>query len=319
MLESRYRSLSIPGVLALGMLITGKIKGDSRDSGDRAPEGERPAPVLKEDTVKTGETLWGIAKRWGADYRQVAAQSNIEDPSKIFPGQKLKYDPTIYIVTRGDTLWSIAKRLDSDPDMLAEKNSISNPDLIIPGQELKLNTGSRAREYYEPLPERPGNLLEPEEYRGPDRTNLTSGRHIGGVNTDIDKIIIHITDSEGMSAEWWFLNPDPPPGKAVSAHYIIEKDGDIVQIVPEDRIAYHCRGHNKGSIGIEFVGRLKDTDKQTFTDKQIEAAARLIPYLQKKYGISDDHVYGHREFSSKECPGVANLQAIKTELKKYKP
>jgi N-acetyl-anhydromuramyl-L-alanine amidase AmpD len=85
-------------------------------------------------------------------------------------------------------------------------------------------------------------------YTGPDRTNYTDARHTGGENKNIDKIVLHITDSEGKSAEHWFHDAR----SNVSAHYIIEKDGTIVQIVPEDKIANHCRGKNTGSIGIEL-------------------------------------------------------------------
>lgn len=159
----------------------------------------------------------------------------------------------------------------------------------------------------------------PLRYKGPDRVNLTSGRHVGGENKDIYGIIAHITDSEGKSAENWFHHPNPPPGAAVSAHYIIEKDGTIVQIVPENIIAYHCRGKNKGTIGIEFVGKLDSTDKVSLTKKQISKGISLICHLQRKYGISDENVYGHRDFSNKECPGKTNLALIKSEIGKYSP
>jgi N-acetyl-anhydromuramyl-L-alanine amidase AmpD len=150
-------------------------------------------------------------------------------------------------------------------------------------------------------------------YTGPDRVNLTSGYHVGktrGTNT-IDKIIVHVTDSEGKSAENWFHDHKAPRGSQVSAHYIIEKDGDIVQIVPENKTAYHCRGKNSDSIGIEFVGKLPNTKKGTLTKEQLESAYSIIPHLQNKYHIKDKAVQGHRDFSSKECPGKTNMEYLR--------
>jgi hypothetical protein len=46
---------------------------------------------------------------------------------------------------------------------------------------------------------------------------------------------------------------------------------------------------------------------------------KLVTHLQEKYGVSDANVYGHRAFSSKECPGKKNLEVMKAELAKYGP
>ena len=159
-----------------------------------------------------------------------------------------------------------------------------------------------------------GNDVKPDApYAGPDRVHLTSGYHVGKTrpSSSIDKLVLHITDSEGESAENWFHNHKVPRSQQVSAHYIIEKDGDIVQIVPENKTAYHCRGKNSNSIGIEFVGKLHDTNKGTLTKEQLESAYEIIPHLQNKYQIKDKDVQGHRDFSSKECPGKTNMEYLR--------
>lgn len=41
-------------------------------------------------TVQKGDTLWGIAQKYGTTYQEIARLSNIPDPSKIYPGQKVR-------------------------------------------------------------------------------------------------------------------------------------------------------------------------------------------------------------------------------------
>lgn len=43
-------------------------------------------------TVRSGDTLSGIAAQYGTTYQQLAARNNIPDPNKIYPGQTLKID-----------------------------------------------------------------------------------------------------------------------------------------------------------------------------------------------------------------------------------
>lgn len=82
------------------------------------------------------------------------------------------------------------------------------------------------------------------------------------------------------------LDPDAHPyfreihGLKVSAHFLIRRDGELVQFVPVARRAWHAgascwRGRqrcNDFSVGIELEG----TDDSPFADSQYEALARLL-------------------------------------------
>lgn len=49
-------------------------------------------------TVVSGDTLWGILKKYGKDptkYSQLAKYNGINDPNKIYPGQKIKIPPSL--------------------------------------------------------------------------------------------------------------------------------------------------------------------------------------------------------------------------------
>ena len=108
-----------------------------------------PAPVASESTytVRAGDTLSGIAAKYGTSYQELAALNGIPNPNIIHPGQVLKVTGGVqvsapseqtYTVVSGDTLSGIAARYGTSYQHLAEVNGISNPNLIRVGQVLKI-------------------------------------------------------------------------------------------------------------------------------------------------------------------------------------
>jgi N-acetyl-anhydromuramyl-L-alanine amidase AmpD len=78
-------------------------------------------------------------------------------------------------------------------------------------------------------------------------------------------------------------------GRQVSAHYVIDDNGDIYQMVQDSERTNHARGANRNSIGIEHV-RAAD---QPIADEQVAASAALIRWLLAQYGIPRSEIYGH--------------------------
>ncbi|MCK5614355.1 N-acetylmuramoyl-L-alanine amidase [Candidatus Pacearchaeota archaeon] len=63
----------------------------------------------------------------------------------------------------------------------------------------------------------------------------------------------------------------------------------------------HCKGQNKNTIGICFIG---DFDFKAPTNSMIKKGISLVKHLMKIHGISVDNIYGHNEFDkNKTCPG----------------
>ena len=98
-------------------------------------------------TIKRGDTLWGISRRYGVSLQNIVSWNNIQNPNLIYPGQRLilygKYSSSgsntvYYTVQRGDTLWRIARRYRTCPKRIARINGIRNANLIYPGQVLKI-------------------------------------------------------------------------------------------------------------------------------------------------------------------------------------
>ncbi len=77
----------------------------------------------------------------------------------------------------------------------------------------------------------------------------------------------------------------------VSAHFLVDRDGSIYQLLPETTFARHVIGLNHSAIGIENVG---DGNSHPLTEKQLESNIKLIKKLSKKYSI--EYVIGHYEY-----------------------
>jgi N-acetyl-anhydromuramyl-L-alanine amidase AmpD len=118
----------------------------------------------------------------------------------------------------------------------------------------------------------------------------------------ITTIVIHATDGGSMLGNVWWLSGGH---SHASAHYVIARDGEIVQLVHLSDIAWHAGNWkvNCHSIGIEHVG---DTyDPAGFTTDQYRSSARLVAWLVRRYGIPVDrqHIIGHSQVPDPGHPG----------------
>ncbi|MBK5962857.1 hypothetical protein CCR95_01805 [Thiocystis minor] len=89
----------------------------------------------------------------------------------------------------------------------------------------------------------------------------------------------------------------------ISIHYVIGRDGSVVSMVPESRVAHHVRGRNADSIGIELVN---DGDgRDPFPDAQIAALASVLRGILDRHGLRFSSVKSHAELddSSLTCEG----------------
>ena len=124
-----------------------KVLGlDGKPSKPLKPTAKPAAKPAKATTytVRAGDTLSGIAQRYGTTVNAIAQANGIRNPDLIRIGQKLKLNgkpatrPKTYTVKSGDTLSGIAKAHGTTWQTLAKINGLANADLIHPGQKLKL-------------------------------------------------------------------------------------------------------------------------------------------------------------------------------------
>lgn len=97
----------------------------------------------------------------------------------------------------------------------------------------------------------------------------------------------------------------------IGYHFYITVDGKVNPCRSLGRNGAHVRGHNTDNIGICLEGGINnDTGKpdNTFNHIQLDALRYLITELQDKYGISNEDVKGHRDWSP-DLNGDGTIQA----------
>lgn len=92
------------------------------------------------------------------------------------------------------------------------------------------------------------------------------------------------------NAEFWRgqLAKDPVNG----AHYVIDRAGIALALIPEDEVANHARGHNPSSIGIELVNTGDGVDP--YPEAQVAALIALLKDIRARYGLADAQVTTHQ-------------------------
>lgn len=126
----------------------------------------------------------------------------------------------------------------------------------------------------------------------------------------ITMLVLHYTGMEDApSAINWLANPD----SKVSAHYVVTEDGQIIQMVDEEKRAWHAgRSHwrgitnvNSASIGIEIVNPGHEFGYRPFPREQMDALVPLVSAIVKRHDIRPEYVVGHSDIAParKQDPG----------------
>lgn len=117
-------------------------------------------------------------------------------------------------------------------------------------------------------------------------------------STEIDTLVLHNTDCTLAAAIQRFKNPK----EAVSAHYIVDRDGSITQMVNDTDTAWHAgvKEVNLRSIGIEVVAYSTATGMTADQETKLIALAQFVV---DAYAIKVQRVLPHRDIKATQCPG----------------
>jgi N-acetylmuramoyl-L-alanine amidase len=115
-----------------------------------------------------------------------------------------------------------------------------------------------------------------------------------------DMVVLHYT---GMRTGAEALERLRDPEAKVSAHYLIEEDGAVFQLVPEERRAWHAgvafwkgeRDVNAASIGIELVNPGHEFGYVDFPETQLEALIGLLDAVRGRWTIPNGRILGHSD------------------------
>jgi N-acetyl-anhydromuramyl-L-alanine amidase AmpD len=117
----------------------------------------------------------------------------------------------------------------------------------------------------------------------------------------VTTIVIHVAET----SFWGTVRTLRDPAREASAHFVVSHDGEVVQLVDPNDVAWHAGNHavNETSIGIEHEGFTYV--RGSIGETELEASARLVAYLAKRYGLPLDrrHIIGHNEVPDPDHPG----------------
>jgi N-acetylmuramoyl-L-alanine amidase len=109
-------------------------------------------------------------------------------------------------------------------------------------------------------------------------------------------VVMHHTGDDSVAQA---LNTLVNPIRGVSAHYLIGRDGTIVQLVDERARAWHAGESkwgadtdiNSASLGLE----LDNNGREPFSDAQIASLLRLLTDIRERYHIPAANFLGHAD------------------------
>tara|TARA_B100001173_G_scaffold304736_1_gene309174 strand:+ start:511 stop:1254 length:744 start_codon:yes stop_codon:yes gene_type:complete len=133
------------------------------------------------------------------------------------------------------------------------------------------------------------------------------------VKRKVKKIKFLVFHYTGMKSEDKSIKRLTEIQSQVSCHYLIKKNGEIINLVPDLYIAWHAGTSswknykllNKNSIGIEVTNPGHQFGYKKFPKKQINSLVKISNILIKKYKINKRNILGHSDIAPerKKDPG----------------
>ena len=146
-------------------------------------------------------------------------------------------------------------------------------------------------EVYARHPDWEENFLTPNEYSRP-----------GEALESVTNIFVHYTANPGTSAAQnrsYFEQQKDMHEASVSAHFIIGYDGEIIQCVPLNEIAYAVMTRNYDSVSIECCYKSQDG---SFTQETYDSLISLLAWLTDAYELDTEDILRHYDCGGKKCP-----------------
>jgi len=255
--------------------------------------------------VEKGDTVWGIARKYGVKPDQIIELNKLQKPYTIFPGQVLLIPGTSasgtptqftvanskHFVQKGETVWSIARKYNASPNEIIKLNDLKRPYRIFPGDVLIVRGSPAARSR-----ERGIAWL----CRLPRGVRARRWRYI---------IIHHSATRTGNAAIFDSHHRRLRMKYGLAYHFVIgngkgSADGEI-EVGGRWKKQLHgghvrSRRMNERAIGICLVG---DFNKTYPTSRQMENLVLLVRYLMKRCNVPKRRVVGHRDVQKTDCPG----------------
>lgn len=147
------------------------------------------------------------------------------------------------------------------------------------------------KKYVDQRPELDVELLPVNEYSCP-----------GLALKKVRGIVVHYTANPGTTAiqnRNYFAGLEQSHQTKASSHFVIGLDGEIVQCIPCNEIAYASNNRNSDTIAIECC--IPD-DTGKFNDSTYQSLIQLTTWLIGRYDLGIEDVIRHYDVTGKNCP-----------------
>lgn len=127
----------------------------------------------------------------------------------------------------------------------------------------------------------------------------------GTKREEVLDIVVHYVANPGTSASQnrnYFASLAQQKGDdkiSASSHFIIGIDGEILQLIPLDEVAYANYPRNNDTVSIECC---HPDASGVFTKETEESLVRLTTWLCQELNLTEKHVIRHYDITGKNCP-----------------
>ena len=133
---------------------------------------------------------------------------------------------------------------------------------------------------------------------------LTKNEHSrpGLLLEEINGIVIHYTANPGTTAQNnrdYFEGLKDSQLTKASSHFVIGTEGEIIQCIPLDEIAYASNDRNFDTIAIECCHLAEDGK---FTQETYDSLIHLVSWLSGQYELEGEDILRHYDVTGKNCP-----------------
>lgn len=291
-------------------------------------------------SVQSGDTLSGIAARYRTTVAALASRNGIKNPNLIRTGQRLQLADSFTAaqssgpvpsadLRRGMTGASVRKLQSALVRLghMSQAQMNTGPGIFGPLTEGAVKAFQRAKQvpatgFFGPLTRAamtkalgqnhgptptpaPGSGPAPapspggKTFRKPPVVSAPSPNFNSRNGMDIDSIVLHHTASNNGAGDLAYMRNR---SSKVSAHYMLDRDGTIYQLVGDEKRAWHAGESalngvptdvNGRSIGIEIVN--DGSGRTPFTEAQYKSLTQLVGYLKQRYDVPMKNIVGHKD------------------------